>query len=86
MKESIKLINNKNIHPIIQDKNNEIIQDKKKKEVKEEHINNNTSDSDGKLLDHKEILSGDNSNLRMNSKKRKFEKENNSDAKELEFI
>ena len=59
---------------------------RKKKEVKEEHINNNTSDSDGKLLDHKEILSGDNSNLRMNSKKRKFEKENNSDAKELEFI
>jgi hypothetical protein len=31
MKESIKLINNKNIHPIIQDKNNEIIQDKKNK-------------------------------------------------------
>ena len=59
---------------------------RKKKEVKEEHINNNTSDSDGKLLDHKEILSGDNSNLRINSKKRKFEKENNSDAKELEFI
>jgi hypothetical protein len=59
---------------------------RKKKEVQEEHINNNTSDSDGKLLDHKEILSGDNSNLRINSKKRKFEKENNSDAKELEFI
>ena len=64
----------------------------KKKEDKNELKNNNNhyglSDNDTKLLNklENEIHSGDKNNLRMNSKKRIFEKENNSDAKEMEFI
>ena len=64
----------------------------KKKEDKNELKNNNNhyglSDNDTKLLNklENEIHSGDKNNLRMNSKKRVFEKENNSDAKEMEFI
>ena len=60
----------------------------KKKEDKDDDNNNNlgASDNELKLINQNEIHSGDTSNFRMNSKKRKFEKENNSDAKELEFI
>ena len=60
----------------------------KKKEDKEDNINNNyvTSDSDGKLVSQNEYYSSDKNESNYKIKKRKFEKENNSDAKEMEFI
>ena len=61
----------------------------KKKEDKDDNANKNygTSDSD-KLISPNENYSSDNKNKDsdIKNKKRKFEKENNSDAKELEFI
>ena len=58
----------------------------KKKEDKDNNINYDNSDSDTKLISGNGYHSGDKNNKRMNSKKKKFEKENNSDAKEMEFI
>ena len=60
----------------------------KKKEDKEDNVNNNyvTSDSDGKLVSQNEYYSSDKNESNYKNKKRKFEKENNSDAKEMEFI
>ena len=45
-----------------------------------------TSDSDGKLVNQNEYYSSDKNESNYKIKKRKFEKENNSDAKEMEFI
>ena len=60
----------------------------KKKEDKEDNINSNygTSDSDAKFMSHNENYNSDKNESTYKNKKRKFEKENNSDAKEMEFI
>ena len=60
----------------------------KKKEDKEDNINSNygTSDSDAKFMSHNENYNSDKNESGYKNKKRKFEKENNSDAKEMEFI
>ena len=58
----------------------------KKKEEKEENYNIGTDDSEVKFISSNEYYSEGKNNLRFNTKKKKFEKENNSDAKEMEFI
>ena len=59
----------------------------KKKEDKEDNNNNNgTSDSEVKFISQNENYYSDKNYANSKIKKRKFEKENNSDAKEMEFI
>ena len=58
----------------------------KKKEEKQENYNIGTDDSEVKFISSNEYYSEGKNNLRFNTKKKKFEKENNSDAKEMEFI